>query len=184
MDNRLVLQRSLWVTLITPLSIKNVLNHWSFSRDVKIVGVFSGFASQGRTEAKHKRRANSSWITQWVDSLSPWSSKLLYISVMLSVSAQPEMPKFLSALKKVAGPLISLMEVKKSCHFLCMCNTKVRRWNEWDTSRQRYFQAMVWRQTSCMSFSLRKGSAGSQGSWGRALGTGCWRREDLCTAPL
>lgn len=38
-----------------------------------------------------------------------------------------------------------------------MWNTKVRKSSEGDTNTQRYFQGMVWRQTSSMSFSLLKG---------------------------
>lgn len=36
---------------------------------------------------------------------------------MLSVLAQPEMPKIFNVFKKVMGPLVSLVGVKKSCNY-------------------------------------------------------------------
>lgn len=129
MDNRLVLKRSLWVTLITLLSMQIVLNHWSFSRDAKInshlVGVFSGFVSQGRIEAKQKRIANFILLSvgSIPKSLVIKTAEYFSDAVCLSLTWDA---KNSQCVWKGDMSLGLFYGVKKVLPFFCVCGT--RRW--------------------------------------------------------
>lgn len=97
-------------------------------------------------------------------------------------SAQPN--KMLRALKSMAGALVSLMGVEKSCLLLCVCvcvyaeprgeETGVKGTHARETLPRRGLAA-GWLYGFC---------AGSQRPRGGVAGTTSWRREDPCTAPL